>query len=149
MSPYIVCSAPCVLWIIVNVNCVHVCMLVGCPSPCSCISSVRHLLNTLFCYILVSSFLDPRVYRDRIIHHTRWSSPASAAHRARRLREVCRCPRLARARHRSRQTEARWCLCWLRPAHLLRRWSCPARLRLHWFRPVPRYPSAPRYPWVC
>ncbi len=104
-----------------------------CPYLCSCVSSVCSELNTPFVIILVSSFLDPRVHRDRIIHPTRWSLPASAAHRARRLWEVCRCSRLARARHRSRQTEARWCLCWLRPAHLLRRWSCPARLRLHWF----------------
>ncbi len=36
---------------------------------------------------------------------------------------------------------------WSCPAHL--RWSRPARLRLPWFRPVPRYPSAPRYPWAC
>ncbi len=95
------------------------------------------------CYILVSSFLDPRVNRDRIIHHTRWSSPASAAHRARRLREVCRCPRLARARHRSRKRKPAGVSAWLLPAHLFRRWSCPARLRLHWFRPVPRYHRAP------
>ncbi len=130
------------MWIIVNVNCVPV------PQP----SSVSVYLRVK---VKSTIYVNPRLlvpglpvqHRDRIIHHTRWSSPASAAHRARRLQEVCRCPRLARARHRSRQTEARWCLCWLRPAHLLRRWSCPACL--HWFRPVPRYPSAPRYPWVC
>ncbi len=38
--------------------------LYRCPSRCSCISSVCSSLNTLFVTILVSSFLDPRVYRD-------------------------------------------------------------------------------------
>ncbi len=42
--------------------------LFGCPSPCSCVSSVCYSLNTPFVTILVSSFLDSRVYRDRIIH---------------------------------------------------------------------------------
>ncbi len=37
----------------------------SCSYLCSCISSVRHPLNTLFVSILVSSFLDPRVNRDR------------------------------------------------------------------------------------
>ncbi len=42
--------------------------LFGCPSPCSCVSSVCYSLNTPFVTILVSSFLDPCVNRDRIIH---------------------------------------------------------------------------------
>ncbi len=40
--------------------------LFGCPSPCSCVSSVCYSLNTPFVTILVSSFLDPLVYRDTL-----------------------------------------------------------------------------------
>ncbi len=43
VSRYIVCSAPCYVWII---KC-HVSNLFGCSSQCSCVSSVRHPLNTL------------------------------------------------------------------------------------------------------
>ncbi len=39
----------------------------SCSYLCSCISSVRPPLNTLFVSILVSSFLDPRVNRDSIL----------------------------------------------------------------------------------
>ncbi len=42
----------------------YVSSLCRCPYLCSCVSSVCHSLNTPFVTILVSSFLDPCVYRD-------------------------------------------------------------------------------------
>ncbi len=53
-------------------------MLFGCPSPCSCISSVCYSLNTPFVTILVSSFLDPRVYRDKMAYESRCMSQDGA-----------------------------------------------------------------------
>ncbi len=69
--------------------------------------------------------------------HLRWSRPAHLHLRWSRPAHLRLCW--------SRPAHLR--LCWSRPAHLRLRWSCPAHLR--WFRPVLRYPSAPRYPWAC
>ncbi len=80
----------------------------------------------------------PHTYPTRkTLLHLRWSHPAHLrlrwSHPA-HLHLRWSCPAHLRLR-------------WSCPAHL--RWSRPARLRLRRFRPVPRYPSAPRYPWAC
>ncbi len=65
VSLYIVCSAPCYLWIIVNVMCVRL-VWMSFPVFLYPVLCVPLSIKYPVCYILVSSFLDPRVNRDTI-----------------------------------------------------------------------------------
>ncbi len=122
--------------------------LFGCPSPCSCVSSVCYSLNTPFVTILVSSFLDPRVYRDRIIHPHKMeitaacssSPPPFAAHVSPLVSPLV--PSSSSSSPLVLPSASSSPLVLPSSSSLVPPSSSSSPR-------VPRHPSAPRYPWAC